>query len=584
MKWFLDLKVRTKLLASFAVVCAILLALGVLSSLSLFSVTKSLDGMYADYTQPATHMAVFASHFARYRAALLHAVDSHDARQLAGLEDQLREHRAEMDQILDGYAATKLGVSKSGRDERKGLEKLRAAMVEYYEAADATLQVCRQATTSGDEALFERAQQLTDEHTGPHAVAALEAFDSQMEIMAEIAGDMAKSASRSAHMAITVNLVGTLLAVAVAFVLGVFVAGLIARPLAHAVDVLQAVAERDLTRSLEVKSRDEIGQMAGSLNAAVASMRDALDEVRSVSDGLASAAQQLASGATEISSGAQEQASSLEETAASLEEITSTVKQNADNAHHANQLSASSRDLAEKGGKVMGDAVAAMSEISSSSRQIAEIIVTIDEIAFQTNLLALNAAVEAARAGEQGRGFAVVASEVRNLAQRSASAAKEIKGLIQNSVAKVEDGSALVNQSGQTLQEIVTSVKRVTDIVAEISAASREQSSGIEQVNTAVTQMDQVTQGNAAQTEELNATAESLTEQARGLQELVARFRTGTGHTPPVAVKTAPKTARPALRVVPGRTPKTAQKRAAAVTAAPAVRAATGTDGGFEEF
>jgi methyl-accepting chemotaxis protein len=246
----------------------------------------------------------------------------------------------------------------------------------------------------------------------------------------------------------------------------------------------------------------------------------ALIEVAGIADSVAAASQQLAAATEELSSGAQEQASSLEETASSLEEITGTIQQNADNAQQANQLAGKSREVAEKGGEVVSRAVQGMGEINTSSKKIADIITAIDEIAFQTNLLALNAAVEAARAGEQGRGFAVVAGEVRNLAQRSAAAAKESKGLIKDSVAKVENGSDLVNQSGQTLEEIISSVKRVTDIVSEIAAASQEQAGGIEQVNKAVTQMDQVTQANASQTEELSSTAESLSAQATQLQDV----------------------------------------------------------------
>ncbi len=247
--------------------------------------------------------------------------------------------------------------------------------------------------------------------------------------------------------------------------------------------------------------------------------------MRDVAATVTVAANELSSASTQISAGAQEQASSLEETASSLEEITSTVKQNTDNAQQARQLATGSRDIAEKGGQVVGDAVEAMAAINQSSRKIADIITTIDEIAFQTNLLALNAAVEAARAGEQGRGFAVVAAEVRNLAQRSASAAKEIKTLIQDSVRKVDNGTDLVNRSGQTLNEIVGSVKRVTDIVTEIAAASKEQLTGIEQVNKAVAQMDRVTQSNATQTEEMSGTAESLLSHAQQLQELVSQFK-----------------------------------------------------------
>lgn len=289
--------------------------------------------------------------------------------------------------------------------------------------------------------------------------------------------------------------------------------------------VVNAVADGNFDITVPDLGDDAVGQVARALDVAVASIRTALLSVQSVSETVASAASQMTSASNEISKGAQHQASSLEETASSLEEVTSTVKQNTDNAQQARQLANGSRDIAEKGGSVLTDAIKAMGEINQSSTKIAEIITTIDEIAFQTNLLALNAAVEAARAGEQGRGFAVVAAEVRNLSQRSALAAKEIKSLIQDSVRKVENGTALVNQSGKTLEEIVGSVKRVTDIVAEIAAASKEQLTGIEQVNKAVAQMDRVTQTNASQTEEMAGTAESLLSHSQELRDLVGKFR-----------------------------------------------------------
>ena len=302
----------------------------------------------------------------------------------------------------------------------------------------------------------------------------------------------------------------------------------VTRPLAELDRVMEHTQKTgDLTVRLKVSRGDEIGKLTERFNGFMETLEGLLIEVSGAAHRVSSAAQQLTSASHQLSSGSQEQASSLEETAASLEEITGTVKQNADNAKQANQLAMGSRDVAERGGQVVDTAVAAMGEINKSSKKIADIITTIDEIAFQTNLLALNAAVEAARAGEQGRGFAVVAAEVRNLAQRSATAAKEIKALIQDSVGKVESGSDLVNKSGQTLQEIVTSVKRVTDIIGEIAAASQEQSTGIDQVNRAVTQMDQVVQSTAAQTEELSSTAQSLTAQARQLQALVSKFVLG---------------------------------------------------------
>ncbi len=310
-----------------------------------------------------------------------------------------------------------------------------------------------------------------------------------------------------------------------------------------------ALAAGDFTQEAPDLGDDEVGRMSSALNKAVLSVRTALEGVREVSEQLADASGQLSAASDEISTGAQEQASSLEETASTLEEITATVRQNADSAQQARQLASSSRDVAEKGGQVVGNAVDAMSEINQSSKKIADIITTIDEIAFQTNLLALNAAVEAARAGEQGRGFAVVASEVRNLAQRSATSAKEIKSLIEDSVKKVDAGTELVNQSGSTLGEIVTSVKRVTDIITEIAAAGKEQSVGIEQVNKAVSQMDAVTQKNASQTEEMSATAQTLTDQATQLRDLVGRFKLSeSGRAAP---RPAPRAKAPATKPRP---------------------------------
>jgi len=298
----------------------------------------------------------------------------------------------------------------------------------------------------------------------------------------------------------------------------------IAIPLKMAVDVLRQVAEGDLTASLDMQSGDEVGKMAEALNSAVERLNHTMQQVIETAGNASSYSQQLAAASEAIASGAQEQAASLEETSASLEQITAAVRQSADNAQQASQLAAGSKDSALQGQDVVAKAITAMSEINVASAKISDIISTIDEIAFQTNLLAVNAAVEAARAGDEGRGFAVVASEVRSLAQRSSGAAKEIKVLIQDSLRKVEAGSTLVNRSGETLQGIVGSVKRVTDIVGEIAASSGEQSTGIEQVNSAMTQVDRVTQSNSAQTEELSATAQSLSEQSAHLLELVSTF------------------------------------------------------------
>jgi methyl-accepting chemotaxis protein len=346
----------------------------------------------------------------------------------------------------------------------------------------------------------------------------------------------------------------------------------------EAATIASRIASGDLATDIPLRNGDD-----SSMLFAMKTMRDDLagivSQVRSGTDTIATASGQIASGNLDLSSRTEQQASSLEETASSMEELTSTVKQNADNARQARQLAVTASNVASEGGTVVAQVVETMGAIDASSRKIVDIISVIDGIAFQTNILALNAAVEAARAGEQGRGFAVVATEVRSLAQKSAAAAREIKTLIGDSVEKVEAGGRLVTQAGATMQDVVASVQRVTDIMAEISAASHEQSAGIEQVNQAIAQMDQVTQQNAALVEEAAAAAGSMQEQAAGLSQVVSIFRLAGNTGAPVAARTAV----PAIeRTAPVR--QANRLPAVAHTARVAPPAAGGANGDWEEF
>ncbi|MCX4158064.1 MULTISPECIES: methyl-accepting chemotaxis protein [Paraburkholderia] len=376
---------------------------------------------------------------------------------------------------------------------------------------------------------------VADTKISPWFVAYDNAASVVIKSLQQLATDQQSSAQ--SNISLMTSLIIGVTVIALLLVLGIRFAlrGLIVQPLNDATACFERIASGDLSEQINVFSRNEIGRLFAAIKRMQESMATMVTAVHSSTESIDTGAREIAMGNTDLSQRTEQQAASLQETASSMEQLTGTVRQNAENARQASQLAVNASDIATRGGDVVSQVVTTMQDIATSSNKVVDIIGVIEGIAFQTNILALNAAVEAARAGEQGRGFAVVAGEVRSLAQRSASAAKEIKELIGDSVDKVQSGSALVGRAGTTMDEIVQAVRRVTDIMGEISAASEEQSGGIEQVNRAVVQMDEVTQQNAALVEQAAAAAASLEDQTRQLQAVVNGWKVAGGQTRSVA-------------------------------------------------
>jgi methyl-accepting chemotaxis protein I, serine sensor receptor len=444
-----------------------------------------------------------------------------DALTTAGDKSNATKALARGEELIgDSDKAWQTYINMPHSDEEKPLADAMAA--KYNTLVNDGVKPEIAAMNAGDMAAF---HSIADTKISPMFVD----FDKAMEAVVTLRKAHAEHLYESAQERFAVTsmliLIGVGGAVVFAIAMRIALTRKIVRPLDEAVDHFARIAKGDLSTHIAVTSNTETGKLFAALREMQGALVKTVTAVRHGAESIDVGSREIASGNIDLSSRTEQQAAALEETSTSMGELTNTVKQNADNARQANQLALNASEIASRGGAVVGEVVEKMQSISDSSRKIADIITVIDGIAFQTNILALNAAVEAARAGEQGRGFAVVASEVRSLAQRSASAAKEIKALIETSVGHVASGAELVGRAGQTIEEVVTAVKRVTDIMGEISSASNEQSSGIEEINKALAEMESVTQHNAALVEEAAAAAGSLEEQAHKLNEVVSLFR-----------------------------------------------------------
>ena len=443
-------------------------------------------------------------------SAIAVSADASLAQFFAPISAESTKQSGELQKQLDTYMVTP--------EERRMFDTLGEARKAYLSTRDAVAA----SKKAGD---ADKAREIFDRDFQPAATRFQQAIQTIVQHKRGLLDGAARQVETTNRRARLALMVFSLVALALGVWFAVTLTRSITRPLRGAAEVADAIAKFDLTRRVPAGGRDETGQLLSALGGMQAQLLKLIGDVRGSAENIGTASAEIAIGNHDLSARTEQTASNLQEVAASMTQLTGTVRQTADAAMTANQLSSSAAETAQRGGAVMGQVVSTMGQISDSSRRIADIIGTIDGIAFQTNILALNAAVEAARAGEQGRGFAVVAGEVRSLAQRSAEAAKEIKTLIGASVERVESGSRLVEDAGGAMGEIVASVQRVADIIGEISAAAREQSDGIQQVNAAVGQLDQMTQQNAALVEESAAAAESLKEQSQRLAGAIAVFQ-----------------------------------------------------------
>ena len=508
-----NVKISTRILGTFGILLVLLLVVVSMALLQLRSMRSSAETITGNALPSVEVINTLNTDLARTRLLELRHVNNDEPAYIAQVEaqfEQLQKHLVEAKKLYEPLIVT--------NQERELYTQFLRERERYVEANKQLFEVSRR----GDK---EQAKQLLGAESLKLYNASSETLQKLIHYNSQVAKDETQASERVYERAVSMLIIVAAIAVLVAVIAGILLVRSIRAPLLQAVQAADRVANGDLSGTIHVERQDETGQLLNALERMQHSLVQTVRSVRQNAEGVASASAQIASGNADLSSRTEEQASALEETAASMEQLGSTVRQNADNARAANQMAVNASQVAAQGGAVVAEVVETMKGINNSSHQIADIISVIDSIAFQTNILALNAAVEAARAGEQGRGFAVVAGEVRTLAQRSAEAAKEIKGLITTSVQRVEQGTQLVDKAGTTMADIVSAIRRVTDLMAEISAASQEQSQGVAQVGEAVTQMDQTTQQNAALVEESAAAAGSLRKQAQDLVQAVAVFQ-----------------------------------------------------------
>ncbi len=556
------LKIAARLYAGFGVLVAMMVLVVSAALVQMSTMRASAADVDENWLPSVEEVNLLNTAISDYRASeLQHVLNTDEAamavieKEMAVIQVRIKDSRAKYEKLINS------------KEERALYDEFAAAREAYLKIHKEILEYSHRNDTEG-------ARQLLEGESKKNFDRSSEILDKLVVMNHEGSVAAAKTSAEAYVSGRNMMLVAVVLAVLLAAVAATYITRSITKPLADALDVAGQVAQGNLTMQVQSNSRDEIGQLLQAMKAMQDSLVAVVSKVRSGSESVSNASAEIAQGNNDLSARTEQQASALEETAASMEELNSAVKQNADNASQANQLAMNASTVAVQGGEVVGQVVETMKDINDSSRKISDIISVIDGIAFQTNILALNAAVEAARAGEQGRGFAVVASEVRSLAGRSAEAAKEIKALINASVERVEQGTVLVDKAGTTMTEVVSSIRRVTDIMGEISAASNEQSAGVNQVGEAITQMDQVTQQNAALVEQMAAAASSLKSQAGDLVQTVAVFKLSAadqGHSARAAAapSPAPRPASPTLGAKAGMPQRAAAKPLAAPAKAP---------------